>query len=128
MDFPISDFCLMDYDTYHQVIGGSFLDYIEWLNSIRPIQLEEICEPFCNGSFQEKENKSTVEDTSNQIFLFLLELLGSHYGIAFADFSNQDITIEQKIKEYLPLYQSVGMNQEHTIRIVKQYLKDLGRR
>ena len=36
-----NDLYFMDYDTYHQVVGGSFLEYMEWINSIQPIYLEE---------------------------------------------------------------------------------------
>lgn len=125
----MNDLYFMDYDTYHQVVGGSFLDYTEWLNSIKPIQLEEPCKPLLSEPLKIKEDKkSTTDDTSNQIFLFLLELLGSHYGLVFNDSSSQRMTTEEKINECLQFYQTLGMNQECTVNMVKQYLKDLGRR
>lgn len=126
MGFQIDDFCLMDYDTYHQVVGGSLLDYIEWISSIQPIQLEESCKSFLDESFKEEnQKKPTMDETYNQIILFLLELLGSHYGIIFNSSSNPRVKTEEKIKEYLRSYQSIGMNPEQTISKVKQYLKDL---
>lgn len=129
MDIQKNDLYFMDYDTYHQVVGGSLLEYIEWLSSIQPIHLEESCKPLLDESPKEANQKeSTMDETHNQILLFLLELLGSHYGIIFDSFSNPEILAEEKIQECLRLYQSIGMNQEHTISMVKQYLKDLRRR
>lgn len=126
MDFQVDDLCLMDYDTYHQVIGGSFIDYIEWLDSIKPIQLEEVCKPYLDESCKEEnQKKPTMDETHNQMILFLLELLGSHYGIIFDSSSNSGVKTEEKIKEYLRSYQSIGMNPEQTISKVKQYFKDL---
>jgi len=125
----MNDLYFMDYDTYHQTVGGSFLDYVLWMQSIKPDLLENFSKSSLEDTLEVvKKSDVDYEDTFNSIILFLLEFLGSHHGIVFDDTMNQDITKEQKIKEYLHLYQSAGMDSEHTIRIVKRYLKDLGRR
>jgi len=128
MNFLQNEFYLMDYDTYHQVCGGGFSDYIAWLNSIKPMELEDFTEPLLEEIGKVQPEKSTTDDSSHQILLFLLELLGGHYGIVFDDSNYPSMTVDEKIKEWFHLYQTIGMDEELTISKVKQYLKDLKRR
>lgn len=133
MDFQISHFCLMDYDTYHQVMGGSFLEYIQWLNSMKIVKLE-------NFFLQELEGKEEIQSSTSSIdisaknnqslpdiFLFLLELMGSHYGNFSPSINYKNMSTEEKIQELFSFYSSVGMNQEDMIGMVKRYLKSLGK-
>ncbi len=126
----MNDLYFMDYDTYHQIIGGSFLDYTIWIQSVRPDLLERFSKSSLDDILGAKEDFGLSlghEDTCNSIVLFILELLGSHKGIVFDRSSHHSMETEEKIEEYFRLYQQAGMSREDTIHMVKKYLKDLRR-
>ena len=124
----MNDLYFMDYDTYHQIIGGSFLDYVLWMQSIRPDLLEDFSKSSLNNALEEVE-KSVLdqEDTFHFIILFLLEFLGRNPEVILNPLDDQEMPMEERIKEYLRLYQQSGMSHEDTIHMVKRYLKDLRR-
>ncbi len=132
MDFQVSDFSLMDYDTYQQIIDGSFLDYMEWINSISPLQLEDLS----LQKIEEKEMSSDITEIGNlknrdsfllEILLFLLEFSCDHYGTFLPSPTYQSMETKEKIQELFSFYSSVGMDQEDTIQVVKAYFKSLGK-
>ena len=121
----------MDFDTYHQVVGGSFLDYIEYLNSIKPIQIEDFSlrkkEEQKLISFIEAEDFKEEPTIVLEILLFLLELLCDHYGKFCPSTNYLNMTIEEKLRELFSFYSSLGMNREDTLTMVKGYFKSLGK-
>jgi len=79
----MNDLYFMDYDTYHQTVGGSFLDYVLWMQSIKPDLLENFSKSSLEDTLEVvKKSDVDYEDTFNSIILFVFKSINTkHFKI-----------------------------------------------
>lgn len=122
-----------DYDTYYQITGGSFSDYLSFLVDCELVKLEDFSLRNKSKLPVEEEKKDVInveeskkevkkEITKMDIVIFTLEILASRYGV-FEESEDFDAkTYKEKLEELFDFYESVGISRESAIEIAKRAL------
>ena len=122
-----------DYDTYYQITGGSFSDYLSFLVDNELLKLEDFSLRNKSELPIDEENKELIdaevikkepkkEITKMDIIVFTLEILACRYGV-FEESEDFDTkSYKEKLEELFEFYESVGISRESAIEIAKRAL------
>lgn len=120
MSFEVEDFVFIDYDTYYQLTGESFIEYVMWKEQATMPRLEDFSLRVVTDNRKQKElEKSRKEnDFALSSLIILLEISLSRYGNCTFSSGYLNASNKEKIQELFSLYESVGLSRESTIEMV----------
>ncbi|MBE6147736.1 MAG: hypothetical protein E7168_05360 [Firmicutes bacterium] len=122
----LNDFLAMDFDTYHQIFGGDFLEYFTFMEEIKRPQLEDkmvvdaLDEEILENIEEVLEEHESI-DPKSTIILIILEMLASRYG-DFKNFDNYlNMSDKDKILYLFSFLEKNGLSREQVIEKITNF-------
>lgn len=139
------DFSVMDYDTYSIIIGGTYDEYLNFINSFKKEKTDISCSQPINTSLenndtillknekQEDNNKKgtdkETEEKAYQIMLLIwLEMLAYRYGFeGFNEPFNED-DIKRQLNCLFTFFEGIGYDKKQVMVLLRKFLSGKNKR
>ena len=127
------DFLLMDFDTYHQIFGGDFLEYFAFMEELKKPQLEDksLRNQGCLSSESEeslevisdleKLENNNSENVMSTILLIILELIAGRYGDFRSLETYQNLSDKEKVIYLFSYLEKQGLSKEQILEKITNF-------